>query len=119
SEFRRGGFTERSSNSAPNAASSLCTCRVIAEGVRNKRPAAPAMDPAWANSTRARKSSSKGTSQANHRIVRKRQYHRDNNEFVECRFSLTKSKKQIHGKSHRRFALRCANTCKDAGFSSR
>ena len=34
SEFRRGGFTERSGNSAPNAASSLCTCRVIAEGVQ-------------------------------------------------------------------------------------
>src|SRR6266704_4919171 len=55
-------LTERSSNSAPNAASSLCTCRVIAEGVRNRRSAARAMDPAWANSTRARKSSSKGTS---------------------------------------------------------
>src|SRR5438067_2273905 len=62
SEFRRGGFTVRSSNSAPNAASSLCSCRVIAEGVRNRRSAARAMDPAWANSTRARKSSCKGTS---------------------------------------------------------
>jgi hypothetical protein len=27
--------------------------------------------------------------------------------------------KQIYGKSHHRFALCCANTCKDAGFSSR
>src|SRR5438874_2053157 len=32
---------------------------------------------------------------------------------------LQRSKKQIYGKSHRRFALCCANTCKDAGFSSR
>ena len=46
SEFRRGGFTERSSNSAPNAASSLCSCRVMADGVRYRRSAAPAMDPA-------------------------------------------------------------------------
>src|SRR5207244_7750915 len=35
--------------------------RQIAEGVRNKRSAAPAVDPARANSTRARKSSSKGS----------------------------------------------------------
>jgi hypothetical protein len=62
SEFKRGGFTERSSNSAPNTAPSLCTCRLTAEAVRNTRSAARAMDPAWANSTRARKSSSKGTS---------------------------------------------------------
>src|SRR5436305_1060081 len=55
----------------------------------------------------------------NSTIVRKSQYHCDNNEVVECRFSVTKSKKQIYGKSHRRFALCCANTCKDAGFSSR
>src|ERR1700678_1328845 len=87
SEFRRGGFTERSSNSAPNAASSLCTCRVIAEGVRNRRSAAPAMDPAWANSTRARKSSSKGglltRSPDKNRIVLQWLYYRDYNEFVE------------------------------------
>src|SRR6202522_2457491 len=87
SEFRRGGFTERSSNSAPNAASSLCTCRVIADGVRNRRSAAPAMDPAWANSTRARKSSSKAVSQSvlptNNRIVLQWLYYRDYNEFVE------------------------------------
>jgi len=62
SEFRRGGFVERSSNSAPNSASSLCSCRVIADGVRNRRSAAPAMDPAWANSTSACKSSSTGSS---------------------------------------------------------
>src|SRR5207237_1583880 len=55
----------------------------------------------------------------NARIVRKRQYHCDNNEDVECRFSVTKSKKEIYGKSHRRFALCCANTCKGAGVSSR
>src|SRR6202050_3355749 len=89
SEFRRGGFTERSSNSAPNAASSLCTCRVIAEGVRNRRSAAPAMDPAWANSTRARKSSSiEGSPKAflptNNRIVLQWYYNRDDNEVVEC-----------------------------------
>src|SRR6476659_5487087 len=36
-----------------------------------------------------------------------------------CRFSVTKSKKQIYGKSHRRSALCGANTCKDPGFSSR
>src|ERR1700752_1318164 len=86
-EFKRGGFTERSSNSAPNAASSLCTCRVIAEGVRNRRSAAPAMDPAWANSTRARKSSSMGVSYddlpTNSRIVRDGHYNRENNEVVE------------------------------------
>jgi len=34
----------------------------LAEGVRNRRSAAPAMDPAWANSTSARKSSSTGAS---------------------------------------------------------
>src|ERR1700739_4601571 len=78
--FRRGGFTERSSNSAPNAASSRCTCRVIAEGVRNSRSAAPAMDPAWAHSTRARKSSSMGVSGVN---VRSSHYNRENNEVVE------------------------------------
>src|SRR5205823_9303113 len=92
SEFRRGGLTERSSNSAPNAASSLCSCRVIADGVRNRRSAAPAMDPAWANSTSARKSSSTGSSQSscenlhptNSRIVRKQQHHCANTELVEC-----------------------------------
>src|SRR6059058_1193357 len=91
SEFRRGGFTERSSNSAPNASSSLCSCRVIADGVRYRRSAAPAMDPARANSTRARKSSNKGTPptllpnllQTSSRIVPRSQYHCDNYEVVE------------------------------------
>src|SRR5579872_2467344 len=81
SEFRRGGLTERSSNSAPSAASSLCSCRVIADGVRYRRSAAPAIDPAWANSTRARKSSNKETT--NSRIVPGSQYHGDNYEAVE------------------------------------
>ena len=44
SEFSRG-FTERSSNSAPNAASSLCSCRVIADGVQYRRSAARAIGP--------------------------------------------------------------------------
>src|SRR5579863_6329446 len=82
-EFRRGGFTERSSNSAPNAASSLCTCRVIAEGVRNSRPAAPAMDPARANSTRARKSSSiEGLLKVFSNVLQQH-YDHDNNAVVE------------------------------------
>src|SRR5207248_5893606 len=91
SEFRRGGLTERSSNSAPNAASSLCSCRVIADGVRYRRSAAPATDPARANSTRARKSSNKGTPPKvlpkllppNSRIVPSGQYHCDHYEAVE------------------------------------
>src|SRR5262245_6233868 len=91
SEFRRGGLTERSSNSAPNAASSLCSCRVIADGVRYRRSAAPTMDPARANSTRARKSSNKGTPPEElsellrtiSRIVPGGQYHGDNYEAAE------------------------------------
>src|SRR5262245_38436761 len=91
SEFRRGGLTERSSNSAPNAASSLCICRVIADGVRYRRSAAPAMEPARANSTRARKSSNKGTPPEElsnllptiGRIVPSSQYHCDHYEAVE------------------------------------
>src|SRR5215471_8277104 len=91
SEFRRGGLTERSSNSPPNAASSLWICRVTAEGVRYRRSAAPAMDPTRANSTSARRSSNKGTPPQvllnllprNTRIMLSGQYHADHYEGAE------------------------------------